>query len=236
MSSFRQEFQDLEPVVSSWLDRLISAPREPEPEPSPAEIRAARIAERRQRLARAGYRSARDVPLIASSLDRPPVVQGHRGSHAAATAVFRWIQEPGQIALTLWGPTGTGKSVCAAWAIADEARAVWLHADDAEAEPAVWTQRRERALRASVLVVNDLGDEREWASDRLASLIRRRLDEARRTIVTSNLPVLHQKNIGGAPGVGSIQARYSDRVADRLSSGSVAVVFCGGESLRSRSP
>lgn len=214
--------------------RQIAQSRPPEPEPTPEEVWQARVRERDERLIAAGYTSGLDRAVVAAAVDKPPVIRGHRGNRAAYEALWEWLRDPTRIVVTLWGPTGTGKSMAAAWAIAETERAYWLQADDAESDRQRWEGIRDRAITASVCVINDLGDEDRWASRRLAAVIRRRVDDGRRTIVTTNLPVWSRDVPQGADQMRSIQARYDDRVSDRLGRGRVIVAQCSGESLRGR--
>lgn len=222
------------PDVEAWLDRMMEIARAqpPAPEPTAEEVRSQRQRERNDRLLLAGYVGAIDRAIVAKATDKPPIINGHEGNRVAYRALFQWLRDKSLVAVTLWGPTGTGKSLAAAWAIADTERAFWLQADDADADRQRWEGIRERAIAASVCVVNDLGDEDRWSSRRLAAVIRRRIDDGRRTIVTSNLPVWSRDVPAGAPADRCIQVRYEDRVADRLGRGRVLVAFCGGESLR----
>lgn len=222
--------------ANHFLRRLEAAAkrRPPEPEPTPKERRIARVRERDERLSSAGYHREEDRLIVARALEKPPVIRDHAGNVAAYEAVWRWLRSPSVVALTMIGPTGTGKSLAAAWAIADTERAYWLQADDAEFDRQRWEAIRERAITASVCVINDLGDEDRWASRRLAAVIRRRVDDGRRIIVTTNLPMWSRDVPPGMPADRCIQARYDDRVADRLGRGRVIVAQCGGESLRGR--
>jgi hypothetical protein len=125
--------------------------------------------------------------------------------------------------LVLVGPTGVGKTVAAAFVVRDFARkwdwngqptgpamppAIWLPArrltslsafDDADAE------LFRHALKTRLLVLDDVGDEAtDFAKARLTDLLMQRLDDARRTVITSNLTAERFK------------ARYGEALTDRI--------------------
>jgi DNA replication protein DnaC len=144
--------------------------------------------------------------------------------------------------LALAGPPGTGKSAAAARAILDARdadqtgscrqggesfpytiagkpiAARWAHAGDLFHRvwsPEVWQELR----RVPALVLDDLGAEPkdDRATPAIASLVCERVDDARKTLVTTNLDA-H-----------TFRARYGDRVFDRMRGGWQGVT---GESLR----
>jgi hypothetical protein len=150
-----------------------------------------------------------------------PVLEGHVGSNAAAKAATRFAKEKNFRLMVLGGPTGRGKTVTATWIAGSVESCWWISAKDVRVGDA-WTQAYPRALKAGVLVIDDLGQEgNEWASKELGSLIESRYDKGRRTVATTNLPLQ------------AITNRYGDRLASRLARAGVSeFVICGGSDLR----
>lgn len=120
-----------------------------------------------------------------------------------------WLAYPDCRCLVITGDVGTGKSTAAAWIVAGtQDNALWLSArmvDDLER----WKPVSELAYRVGLLVIDDLGTEREsesgWSTDTLGGLLVDRLDSGKRTVVTTNLN-----------GTGIVK-RYGDRLRSRLS-------------------
>jgi DNA replication protein DnaC len=120
-----------------------------------------------------------------------------------------WLGYPDCRCLVITGDVGTGKSTAAAWIVAStQDNALWLPArtvDDLER----WKPVSELAYRVGLLVIDDLGTEREsdsgWSTDTIGGLLVDRLDSGKRTVVTTNLN-----------GLGLVK-RYGDRLRSRLS-------------------
>lgn len=91
----------------------------------------------------------------------------------------------------MFGGTGAGKTTAAAWIVAGEKdNALWLPARTAD-DLDRWKAVSSQAYSIGLLVIDDLGTEREsssgWASEALSSLWTHRLDAGMRTVVTTNL-------------------------------------------------
>lgn len=118
--------------------------------------------------------------------------------------------------LTLAGPPGTGKSVAAAYVVA-RCGGLWLSARHLS-NPKYDLGPAERA---ELLVLDDLGTEYSGASEfgveRAAALLELRHEEARRTVITTNLK---EADIG---------ERYKARVASRLREQARLVVARGAD-------
>lgn len=174
--------------------------------------------ERRRRILHAVIGSPDAVEALATSLDAPPVVEGHAGSIAAAREVVRFLREPRILTLLLWGPTGHGKSWAAAWAVAD--RGVFVA--DADIRPGdVWDDKREKAMQASLVVFDELGrrpaDKSDWNTLEAAALIEHRQTRGLRTIITTNVPPRRTDLQPREAWAGqTIAERYGDRLIDRL--------------------
>lgn len=119
-----------------------------------------------------------------------------------------WLDYPDCKVLLMIGGIGAGKTTAAAWIVAGEkANAVWLPArtvDDLDA----WKQVGHLAKTAQLLVIDDLGTERDTESgfgrDTLGSLLTDRIDRAQRTVVTTNLSGFE------------LVKRYGERLRSRL--------------------
>jgi hypothetical protein len=230
----------------TWLRRVKerAAAYVPPPPPTPEEVEAQRraevVAERRRRLERAGVPDRDACELMAAAVE-PPVVAGHAGSAAALAGVAEFLARPELRTLTLRGPTGSGKTWAAVWAIACEG-GYWLAADECTADAERWHDIADRARDAGLLVVNDIGSERgvDWQVGRLAPLVCRRHDEGRRTIITTNLVPRVADLPERARDKGAhltVEHRYGDRLADRMTDARWSKsVACVGASLRGRAP
>lgn len=180
------------------------------------EAEESRTRERAQRMRRAGIEDKALVEWMAP-LRSPPfaarswfgIDQGLRsGSDEAMAGAQAWLDYPDCKCLLIIGGVGAGKTTAAAWIVAGElANGVWLPArtvDDLEA----WKLVSHQAKTAQLLVIDDLGTERDSESgfgrDTLGSLLTDRLDRAQRTVVTTNL--------SGA----EIVKRYGERLRSRL--------------------
>jgi DNA replication protein DnaC len=138
-------------------------------------------------------------------LDGQELRQAASESMAGAQA---WLEYPDCKVLLILGGIGAGKTTAAAWVVAGErANAVWLPArtvDDLES----WKLVGHNAKTAQLLVIDDLGTERDTESgfgrDTLGNLLTDRIDRGQRTVVTTNL--------SGA----EIVKRYGERLRSRL--------------------
>jgi DNA replication protein DnaC len=120
-----------------------------------------------------------------------------------------WLVYPDCRCLVITGDVGTGKSTAAAWIVAGtQDNALWLSARMVDSIER-WKPVAELAYRVGLLVIDDLGTEREsesgWGTDTLGGLLVDRLDSGKRTVVTTNLN-----------GTGLVK-RYGDRLRSRLS-------------------
>ena len=136
-----------------------------------------------------------------------------------------WLAFPDCRCLVITGDVGTGKSTAAAWIVAStQDNALWLSArmvDDLER----WKPVAELAYRVGLLVIDDLGTERDsesgWSVDTIGGLLVDRLDSGKRTVVTTNLN-----------GTGIVK-RYGDRLRSRLSRRpQVGLIEAGAVDLR----
>ena len=145
--------------------------------------------------------------------------------------------------LLLLGSAGAGKSVAAAWALAEAVRPIFTERPYNAAE---WFMRRGLFVRASAaartgasdfdredrerfedwcstrfLVLDDLGTERAWDGwlSRLDELIDRRYGDKLRTVITSNLDGK------------TFKERYGERISDRIRHDG-QIVIAGAESMR----
>lgn len=206
------------------------------PTQTPAPVRDEQ--RRRGRLVRAGIEDEAMIDALADAA-RPPIVAGHVGSRAGLEGAEAFLRDPTRRCLTLAGPTGTGKTWAAAWIVAATDGAVWLSCHE-QRSLEQWSATLAHAQRAALVVVNDLGAEADWLHTRLSGLICSRQEAGRRTVITTNLVV----DVGAFPEsarervwASSVEARYGDRLVDRLVGHGSSVVSCPGKSLRrTRSP
>lgn len=168
-----------------------------------------------------------DHVRLATAQQRCPAVAGHPGSLAAARACESFVRNDGRRLLVLGGPTGRGKSCAATWVASCLDGSFWISAKEVRVGEHWSNVAYPRALKALVLVVDDLGHESsEWASKELASLLEVRIDRGRRTVATTNLP---------PEGDGrTLAGVYGDRLRSRLGSAYGSYVACGGDDLRRR--
>lgn len=127
--------------------------------------------------------------IVRASCATEAAFPGHAGSAVAMGAIDRW-QAPGVRVSTfaILGSPGTGKTVAAWYAIANEG-GHFIAADDIAPTPR-WDEARIRAQRTALLVVNDTSERLSvWAWNALAALVEGRHDVGRRTLVTSNMTV-----------------------------------------------
>ena len=139
--------------------------------------------------------------------------------------------------LVLAGPPGCGKSLAAAWALAESGAGKWLSAtllQSVDLELAEYGAPDSDVRRGvapdgfsakALLVLDDLGEEHVgasgWAVSRAQHLLCARHADGARTIVTTNLR---------RRGAGQFAERYGERVDDRINDG--LFVGLSGPSLR----
>ncbi len=189
-----------------------------------AQQRAAkeRIQARTDRLARSEVVRPDAIARLAALESPPvPVVDWYAGNrddqqaHATARmAVTKFILGKPQ-ALTLFGVTGSGKSLLAAWTFMQFEDAVWIPASAAN-QYDTWDAVRPRLDRAKLIVVDDLGRERDgqthYAIETLSEALCGALDIGRRIIVTTNLePVRNEERR-----TNGLRERYGQRLYSRL--------------------
>lgn len=130
-----------------------------------------------------------------------------------------WWSDPTRN-LLLIGRIGTGKTYAAAaalrMAILAGWRGVWWESIELMDELKQWDRAEqvlERVKRAQILLLDDLGVGKpsEWSMDRLQTIIDRRWQARRPTIVTSNLDVKD----GRGPFVEAVGQRVYDRLQHR---------------------
>ena len=168
----------------------------------------------------------------------------------AVETVETWLK--GELkALVLLGGVGCGKSLAAAWAIANNLVAYevfryrtgdlptdwrFRSAFFVQAQDLAWPRDAfedtlpvlKRAKNCSLLVVDDCGTENGDGERGLDAVLRVRLDgEGRRTILTSNLPEGSEKT---KPATG-FRGRYGRRLLSRIL-GSGRIAICAGPDLR----
>lgn len=153
---------------------------------------------------------------------RPPMPLGDpAGAEAAMAAAEDFVADPSRLVLVLSGGTGAGKSMAAGWIVASQG-GVWMPATDSNSFEG-FEEIRSRMERCELLVVDDLGQERETGAGTtlLIPLLTTRIDRGRRTVVTTNL----------APP--ALTARYGERWISRIrQAGNVYAV--GNVDLRGR--
>lgn len=188
---------------------------------------------RAHRMRHAGVPDPQMVSYLAPlrSMPQPPrswfgLDQERReGSHQVTEGVTSWLGYPDCRCLFIIGDVGTGKSTAAAWAVAcTQDNSLWLAArtvDDLER----WKPVSSLAYSVGLLVIDDLGTERDsesrWGAETLGSLLVDRIDRGMRTIVTTNLS-------GHA-----IVKRYGDRLRSRLNKRpEIGLIEAGAVDLR----
>lgn len=203
---------------------------------APFEARRAAEAEltkiRTQRLRDAGLADVEMLKLIPPA--REPVrpsrawfAERQEEANQAEQAIImadRWVSADACKLFVLYGGVGVGKSFAAAWTVAALGNALWLPARTADSLDA-WKEVQGRAHHVPLLVVDDLGTERQsesqWAVEQLASLLTGRLDAGLRTVVTTNLDGTAMTN------------RYGARLRSRLNlRPQVGLLDCGKADLR----
>lgn len=204
----------------------------------PVDERAAEMArreERRERLRSAGVPTPRAGTDQGSAWDR--VVKatcpadaarpGHAGS-AKAMAAVEWWQAPAgrsRSTMILVGDRGVGKTVAGWFALAN-AGGVYVSAGDIAPTPR-WDELRGRAIRAGLLVINDLHERMiPWAWAAIADVLIERHDVGKRTLVTTNLD---RARLVSAE---HLTARTESRIGDRKT-GQGLVVTIEGADIRS---
>jgi DNA replication protein DnaC len=204
---------------------------------STAEESARHIREQEERIRACVYRLEQDVGLRFAGYRLSTYPDGgHPGRWQAASDVETWVGSPREN-LILHGPVGEGKTGLAVGAAFDLAgRGIgarfivgrdWL--DEIRRSSSTRDTDRsveEDALRAPVLVLDDLGTERTtpFALERLLSLIDHRYRHLRPTIVTSNL-----SPSGIAAALGETDETIGQRIVSRLVENAVRVELSFGD-------
>lgn len=186
--------------------------------------REVEMSRRLESLRRAGALHA-VTPNVRRAIERDTLDASTR----AMAIAQRWHRNPdAPPCLAMQGGTGTGKSVAAAWLLAQRGgylrsaqqvvRAFASRALDA-------VEEQESMIRCGLLVIDDLGTEhardREWMTLALRELLEMR--QASRTLISTNLT--REQAL----------ARYADhRIASRAQR--IAWLACDGEDMRIRKP
>lgn len=148
----------------------------------------------------------------------------------ALAAVKRWLGDASRTWLVLCGPKGTGKSVAATWAVRHAITTGSTAAFRRSSELAklsgfdAGATELEALKRVDLLVLDDMGTEslNDWARAQLHELVDYRHEAYGRTVLTSNLQWR---------GVGGLEARLGERIADRIAQAGT-LVQVGGRSMR----
>lgn len=184
---------------------------------------AEQIAERTDRLTRARVVRPDLIPSIARS-NVPPIPPaewyGNSPTDLAAHARARqlaaqFVSGESPQTIVLFGRTGTGKSVLAAWIFSQMRGAIWVPASKAN-DFEQWNEVRPLIDRAPCIVFDDVGRERDGAThfaiETLAETICAAVDDGRRVVLTTN--IAPQKDADQRlPG---FVDRYGSRVYSRL--------------------
>lgn len=238
----------------SFFDRLRAMATAPTPERGPD--LAERRAHRYRRLHAAGFRADPEDMAIVVNAEAPPVVERHPGSIAGFGAVSRYLTREGGIrTLLLAGKTGTGKSIMAAyvianapgWMLPEGSDAYWLQAHHANGTDRHWDGLLARAAGTRLLVLNEISrDAPPLGTQRIRDLLMERAERRAFTVITGNIvPSLAdtEKAIAAGKITGAavataqaqtFQAKFGDAMWDRLTGRGGHHVYCGGDSLRQR--
>jgi hypothetical protein len=201
----------------------------------------------RQRLEKMG------VPGRPAAALAPPAFHETRGVEAARA----WLATKAGV-LVLSGTVGSGKSVAAAWALENNIRTDTFRVRNYDGGSETLTQQRRLSGRwvaaaelieasdfeyefwdplrtVDLLVIDEAGPERIDTKGRalanFSGLLRARYDNARRTIVTTNLPPAEWLRLYGAADGGRLRDRLREAEADF---GRSPLVTVAGASLRGR--
>jgi hypothetical protein len=245
-----EQTSDLRPADFATVAQRILARRPTSPNPRPSseeqirrDIVAARHgfltgADRGNRPRVAGV-TDKVIRLVCEAVGKAPVVGDHKGTLLAAKRAEAFVADRRLSTLVLTGLPGLGKSTAAAWVLAEAQHGAWLCAGDVRNDPE-WHQRRKAMHDGYLVIVDDLGCETTpFATGELATLLERRHDAGKRTVVTTNLLVRasDRERIPAElkprfPVGHSISERYGDRVASRLSDDRTLIGWLGGDDLR----
>lgn len=209
-----------------------------------------------RRAAQLGQEAGVDVPFRLQKLGVPAdailalrKLQPTRSLDAAR----RFLSAQRDIARTLLlaGTRGVGKTVAAAYVLADHVRKhdwnggvsggkqlapfVWASAAEVTAETdfgRVSPEWLEGLRHARLLVLDDLGEDGTVVGmAALADLLKLRHEKRRATVITSNLPVDPPKD---KPGASCLRKRYGDSWFARLAVAAIAPALINEPSLRRR--
>jgi hypothetical protein len=179
------------------------------------------------------------IRLVCESVGKAPVIRDHKGTLLAAKRAEQFLADKRLVTLILSGLPGLGKSTAAAWIFAEEQFGEWVSAGDIRNDTE-WHQRRKGLHDGYIVYVDDLGCETTpYATAELATLLERRHDAGKRTVVTTNL-LMHSDyrekvpddRRGSFPVGHCINERYGERVSSRLSDDRTLVAWMGGDDLR----
>lgn len=161
---------------------------------------------RRLRMKAAGSLFPAAVDAAMSSVGQCPRVAADAEWHGPLVdAAEAFVREPATYSLVLSAPPGRGKSWIATWLVAESSVvSLWVPAAECRVSES-WNKLRERATKASLLVLDDLGEESsgEWGVREMATLLEGRHNAGKRTVITTNL--VPQE----------IAARYGERLMSR---------------------
>jgi DNA replication protein DnaC len=217
---------------------------------TPAQRREAYHAELRARAAQLGSGATNDTPWRLSRLGVPAdAIVGLRGALETKSieAGKRFVSAPRDIARTLLlsGPRGAGKTVAAAWVMAQFMKRHDFNSMPSGGKqypPFVWCSASEVTAvtdwgrvdpdwldglkHAGLLVLDDLGEDGTAPGvSALADVLKLRHEKRKPTVITTNLPVDAAKGP-------SLRERYGDSWFERLKVAAIAPNLTTEKSLR----
>lgn len=164
--------------------------------------------------------------MVAADVDLGPaltVVSREFRATRGTMAVDEFLAKDDMLTLVIAGDIGVGKSVAAAYGMRQ--RRGRFVSSSALTEMARFGDendaRRKAAFATPLLVLDDVGVEKEWVAPLVESLLVERHNQQRRTVLTTNLDVK------------AFAKHYKGRVADRISSAGMFIPLLG-PSLRKR--
>jgi len=200
------------------LDRMLGADPRREARWKQEALVNERHAEDRARAADARDHAARCIPARLDAALKSPLKDTQ-----PLTAVRQWLEDGASAMLVMSGTKGCGKSVAAAWAIANGRSGARFVRVSELARVSVYREDEIGPFeRAPLLAIDDLGTEYADKNGMFLTLLDGLLDaryaEMRPTIITTNLAMP------------AFCSRYGERVADRIRDGKF--VQCTAASLR----
>lgn len=169
---------------------------------------------RRERIERARSAGVADPRALAigSSL-AAPIVEDHAANKQMFAMAQSFLDDDGVRTAVFSGPSGIGKSIMAAWVLAQRGGLLVQPPPVFDNE---WNARVRQALKTGFVVVDDLGTEPQGMTGTFERLIEQRHDAGRKTLITTNLRPQEFARV------------YSARMIDRID----MTVTLGGQSLR----